>query len=398
MTAALLTVMVMLLVAWGGLLAAFARPLWDRWREPVFRHPILALESDDWGAGPAAQADALMAILGLLRAFKDVQGKFPVMTLGVVFEIPDTARMAREGLTEYRPRGLDDPSFVEIRRVMKAGIEEGIFRPQLHGLCHYWPPALMRAVQADPAVRDWMTQGAMASTEALPSPLQSRWVDASVLPSRPLDHAEIVAAVAEEAEAFQREFGEAPQVAVATTFVWTEAVERAWRGAGVRVVITPGHRSTCRDANGRPGGVDRTMLTGERSDGGQWYLVRDVYFEPALGHPPERMVHALADRTRQGRACLVEIHRFNFLEQRQRSLDALLQAMKDSLAAFPDVRFLSPADLAHAIADRDASVLETGFGARVRKWSARLAEIPRFRKLARMTGLAFPLMMLGRLR
>jgi hypothetical protein len=42
----------LLLLLWLGVLLAFAAPLAARWREPVFKYPVLMIESDDWGAGP----------------------------------------------------------------------------------------------------------------------------------------------------------------------------------------------------------------------------------------------------------------------------------------------------------------------------------------------------------
>lgn len=41
----------LLATVWVGVFAAFARPLVARWREPVLKYPVLAIESDDWGAG-----------------------------------------------------------------------------------------------------------------------------------------------------------------------------------------------------------------------------------------------------------------------------------------------------------------------------------------------------------
>ena len=160
------------------------RPLRARWREPVFRHPLLVIESDDWGAGPLAQEDALRNVAAVLRSFRDSAGRHPVMTLGIVFEVPDTERMAREGLQAYRPLRLDEARFGELRRVMQEGIEAAVFAPQLHGQCHYWPQALMAAAQDDAGVRAWLTGPRLPQTENLPSHLQTRWVDASHLPSR----------------------------------------------------------------------------------------------------------------------------------------------------------------------------------------------------------------------
>lgn len=391
---ALLLAMVMLL--WAGVLLAFAGPLVARWREPVLRHPVLIIESDDWGAGPLSQADALTRLSGLLQRIRDRNGRPAVMTLGIVLEVPDGARIAASRFTEYHALTLADERFEAVRAAMQAGIEAGVFAPQLHGQCHYWPPALLAAAQNETTVRDWLAAPEPAATEALPSPLQSRWVDASDLPSRALPTAAIEQAVAAETAMYRAVLGRLPQVAVATTFIWSEAVEAAWVQSGIDVVVTPGQRATCRDAAGRPGCVDASMLSGERSRAGQTYLVRDVYFEPSLGHLPQRLADGLRTRTRQGRACLVETHRFNFLQAADASLAALEAGLKAALAACPHVRFLTPLELAHAIEKRDPAWIEGRLRRRLAVWRVRLDEVPRFRRMARLSGLALPLAWLGR--
>jgi hypothetical protein len=381
---------------WALVLLAFARPLRARWREPVFRHPLLVIESDDWGAGPLQQAEALRGIAAVLEAFSDGARRHPVMTLGMVFEVPDSERLAREGLTTYRAWGLDEACFDELLGAIRAGVKSGVFAPQLHGQCHYWPQALMAAAQRDSDVRGWLTGGRWPQTEKLPAYLQTRWIDAAQLPSRPLDPAEVAKAVEQEATSYRNLLGQPPLVAVPTTFVWTVDVERAWKEAGVEVVVTPGRRATRRDASGQLAGVDRRMLTGDLSDAGQCYLVRDVFFEPALGHSPQRVLDGLADRTRQGRACLVEMHRFNFLEQADRSLTLLREAIEGSLERCPNLRFTTPLEIARCARRENSALLETAFGARLRAWLARLSEIPHFHRMTRLTGLAFPLRLLER--
>jgi hypothetical protein len=391
----LLLVLAMMLGVWAGVLFLFAGPLAARWREPVLRHPVLVIESDDWGAGPLRQAEALARLAALLQRVRDRSGRPAVMTLGVVLEVPDGARIAASDCTDYHALTLADARFDGVRAAMQDGITAGVFVPQLHGQCHYWPPALLAAAQGDAAVRDWLTDSEPAATEDLPAPLQSRWVDASCLPSRALDPALIRQAVAAEAENYRAVFGGAPRAAVATTFVWNDAVEAAWAQAGVEAIITPGRRATCRNAAGEPDCVDATMLAGERSAAGQTCLVRDVYFEPALGHAPQRLVEGLLARTRQGRACLVETHRFNFLRAPDASLDALETALRAALTACPELRFASPLELAQAMRARDPAWIETQLKPRLAAWRARLDEIPRFPRLARLSGLALPLAWLG---
>ena len=101
-------------------------------------------------------------------------------------------------------------------------------------------------------------------------------------------------------------------------------------------------------------------------------------------------------RTRQGRACLVETHRFNFLQALDASLATLETGLNAALAACPDVRFLTPLELGHAIQRRDPAWIENRLRPRLAAWHARLDEIPRFRRIARLSGLALPLAWLER--
>ena len=382
---------VAVLLLWTAILLAFSRPLIARWREPVLRKPVLIIESDDWGAGPLAQAEALERLHTLLQGVRDGVGHSAVMTLGIILEVPDGARIAACNVADYHALGLADQRFDAVRKAIQAGVAAGVFAPQLHGQCHYWPAAVLEAAQSNDRVREWLTHSEPAATEDLPSALQSRWINGATLPSLPLTQAAIEAAVDQEVAAYRSVIGVAPQVAVATTFVWNEWVEAAWSQSGVEVVITPGQRATCRNAAGKPACEDSSMLSGERSRSGQTYLVRDVYFEPALGHETERLLAGLATRTRLGRACMVETHRFNFLQNLDASLATLESALLAARDAHPDLRFISSLELSRVLNSRDPDWIETCLRRRLGVWHARLAEIPRFGRVARASGLALPL-------
>jgi hypothetical protein len=381
-------------VIWLLLLLAFRRTALAAWREPVLSHPVLIIESDDWGPGPIQQAAALRRLAECLLRYRDATGRPPVMTLGLTLTLPDSQAIRAAGAhtpLPYHPLPLTAPAYADILAAIREGIAAGVFVPQLHGMAHYWPEALMRAGQADPQVLAWIFAGPHQETEVLPSPLQSRWVDASVLPSRLLPAEQIRTAIAEEVAFYRQVFGAAPEVVVPPTFVWTPEVEAAWAAQGVRVLVTPGRPCSGRDALGRPDCAATPLHNGQRGLGDIRYLVRDRYFEPARGHRAEQGLQALADKTAQGRPCLLETHRFNFTaagaEEALTELDALLRR---ALAEHPTLRFVSPAELAeHYRASGDRPV--TRLGRRLTAWQARMREVPRFVRLSRLTGVEFAL-------
>lgn len=413
-----MTLLFTLLIAWlalaAGILLAWHGRLLALWREPVFRVPVLIVESDDWGAGPLEQADALAALADCLGRHHDANGHPAVMTLALILAIPKPGMAGRVTLA--------DATQQPILEAIRAGQQKGVFAPQLHGMLHFWPGAVREAAGKQPEVHAWLA--APDVTEHLPSHLQSRWTHAAALPSSPHTLEEIKAAVAEEVETFGNLFGHgqkrnvgaasganstvamapvqiaaagaptevfASLVVVPPTFVWDARVEAAWAAHGVEVLITPGRRLTGRDAAGKPAGQDKAMLNGERGEGDVLYLVRDDYFEPVFGHRPDQALAALARKTALGRPCLLETHRSNFLAATGGDLIASLAALDDlythALRNFPPLRFASCTEVGHAIRTCDANWIEQSRRRRFTIWLRRAACLPRFGKAARLTGL-----------
>lgn len=339
------------LLLWAAAVATmlwvYRRDLQRLWREPIMRRPVLVIESDDWGAGPLAQAAALQGLDQVLACHHDCTGRVPVLNLALVLAVPDGPAIAAGG--HYRRVALDAPCFAPIVEALRAGAARGTFALQLHGMEHFWPPTLMAS--PDPAVQAWLRQPVPEATERLPSPLQSRWVDARTLPSAPHGAQAIRDAAREEVQAFERTFGVAPRAVVPPTFVWTRTVESAWASAGIEFVVTPGWRYTQRNANGLPAGDEGPIANGDR-EGALTYLARRDYFEPARGRDAAYALRALANAVTEGRPCLLENHRDNYIfddEQAKRSLVELDALCAGALQRFPQLRFVSTVELGRIV-------------------------------------------------
>jgi hypothetical protein len=314
------------------------------------------------------------------------------MTLGVVLAGPDTDRIRADGCRNYHRVTLADPRLMPIRDAMLRGVARRVFALQLHGMEHYWPACLMRAAATDEKLRGWLTRSGFPCTEALPSPLQSRWIDVSSLPSKALPIDEVAGAAAEEIGAFAEMFGAKPEVVVPSTFVWTDAVESAWTNAGARVVVTPGVRNESRDAEGRVVAGERTYFNAATGPHGVLYIVRDCYFEPSFGHTHRSAIQALQRNTRIGRPTLLEIHRANFIEEEQPTqcaLEEVARLLDAACVQFSDIQFMDTAELAQHYRDR-SDLVETRIGARIHFLLRRLANISRLRKLAWATFIILP--------
>lgn len=379
-------VLVLWLTGLAFVLYLYRRDLVRAWREPVFRHPLLVLESDDWGAGPLSQAAALRSLADVLARHRDAAGRVPVLNLALVLAVPDGPAIRTGGT--YRRVCLDDARFAPVLEALREGCTRGVFALQLHGLEHYWPASLLAS--GDESIAAWLRQDDPAATEQLPSHLQSRWIDAVRLPSKPLPDDAVREAVAQEVQAYARIVGQPPAVMVPPTFVWTRGTEAAWAAQGVRCVVTPGWRYTCRNADGLPGGDEGPIVNGDRS-GDLVYLARCDYFEPARGRDAQHALGVLDRAVAEGRVCVLENHRDNFIgdgEVGRRSLGELDRLCADAVSRHHELRFLSSLELSRLLRQRDAQWLVDSWRARLPFVWARLRHTGRLWRLLAASGAA----------
>lgn len=364
------------------------------WCEPVLRQLVVVFESDDWGPGSSDDFRALQRLTGILENCRDSTGHPAVMTIGVVLAVPDTRRIEVRRGEEYISRQLDDEAFGAIRTALVDGERRGVFALQLHGMEHYWPPALMEAARTDSRVLRWFNEAKVPRTESLPSALQTRWANCATLPSSAIDENAIRKAVDDEVEVFSRVFGHAPKVVVPPTFVWTDAAERAWAAKDVEVIVTPGRQYTGRNSHGAPRGGCERFWNGQTGASGMLRIVRDTYFEPAYGHRKDDAIRVLQERLRTGQPVLFETHRFNFLVELSEDAEAAFTEfqglLSDARDRFPQLVFRSTRELAAALECSDEHLVERSPWRRIWPVLLRLNGVPRLRRWAFLSGAFVP--------
>lgn len=380
-----------------ALVIYYRRDLLRLWREPVLRHPVLIIESDDWGAGPLSQAEGLRGIVQVLDRHRDSSGHPPVFNLALVLAVPDCGKIRETG--DYHRLTLASPDFTEILTALREGESKRVFSLQLHGMEHFWPETLMAS--GDSEIQAWLRSNDIPTTESLPSHLQSRWVNTKILPSTPHDDAAIRRAVMDEVRVYSELLKTPPSVVVPPTFVWTRRVEREWAEQGVQTIVTPGWRYTCRNAQGVPDCAEGPIVNGD-AQGTINYLVRNDYFEPRRGRGADHALRALKRATLEGRPCLLENHRDNFIHgardapDAQHSLDELDKLYKSALTAHTGLCFMSTKELGDIFRLRDPRWLDTTFDKCLAIMIERLRNRGRLWKLATLTGLAGLAMLVSR--
>ncbi|NOQ13061.1 MAG: glycosyl hydrolase [Methyloprofundus sp.] len=333
------------------LLLRYATDIKKLLSEPMLKHPVIIFESDDWGTGPLKQQNALVQISELLSRFSDSKGQHPVMTLGIILAEPDIDKIKATDGQVYHKRTLADTRYIPLLEIIHKGVAQGVFSVHLHGMEHFWPASLMHSVDKNAKVKQWLFANDNLQTEDLPSELQSRWVDSSCLPSSEHSEEDIYRAIDEELRLYKNIFGQAANIVVPPTFVWTDIVEQAYAAQGIETMITPGRQCIGRDKQGQPAPNGRYFFNGEENEG-LLFLVRDDYFEPALGHKAETVLQRISDKIKCGRPALLEMHRFNFIngaKNNTTSLQELEKLLQLIVADLSDARFISAEQLATII-------------------------------------------------
>jgi hypothetical protein len=390
----------MALTGWIVLFWYYRAVLLALWREPMLCHPILIIESDDWGPGPKSHGQQLHRISKILERHHDARGHAAVMTLGVALALPDVKRMALNDYAHYYRQLLSPLRCPAIYGVMRRGALSGIFAVHMQGLEHYWPPTLLWAIKANEHVKAWLLSDEFPRTEELPPHLRSRWTNATSLPSRPLPEEQIKAAVSLEAKIFSRIFGNMPEVVVPPAFCWNDLVEKAWASVGVRIIVTPGYRCESHDRDGGMTAKGSLIHNGQINAYGQMYVVRDDYFEPGLGHLAEKGLAALAQKSRLGRPTLLESHRFNYVDDPDVADAALSQLdlfLEETTQHFPNVHFMSTAKLAGIFSGVHPDFIQQKIRRRINVWLLRVREVPTLWRAACLSGMIMPALVLYRL-
>ncbi len=348
----------------------------------------LVIESDDWGSirtpnleilkylqanGDAPQSEAfiwndsleteedLSVLFDLLHSFRDSEGNALAITANFAMANADFDLIKQNG--EYQR----EPFYETYKKhqgnsgslkMIKRGIEERVFMPQLHCLEHLrvtqWMEALARG---DEDVITAANLGMYGIGRSHTKQNRFGYMDAFNY-SKESDKQYLSEAIRIGCQMFEETFGFKSKTFVASCFVWDEFLESVLLQNGIQFIqssekqILPDYH-----CKGRQYSTIR-HYTGEVNSNGQIYTVRNCAFEPSFGGSMEWRIDrcfeqidfALSRRI----PAIVSTHRMNFigslhLENRQRCIDGLKILMPRVIDKHPDVRFLTSDQLCEII-------------------------------------------------
>lgn len=316
-----------------------ARKIWRRAKDLLplsgfyFGHPVLLIQSDDWGrvglrdqdglehlrsAGltlgerpydfySLETADDLAAMMTTLNRHRDSAGHPPRLQMNFVVGNLDFARMESEDwsaihmlpLAEGLPKGWKRAGLIEGYR---SGIADGVFQPALHGTTHFCRKAVERNLTAggegSALLRMLWQSGTPYIHWRMPWIGYEYWDPQEREDDRFLSRSSQSELIAQTVGAFAKLFSTLPLSACAPGYRANEDTVRAWAQHGIRV------------AQNGPGAHIPPHLDGYEV----LQLSRTIEFEPATDEN-----FALNSCLQQAEACfahgipaVVSIHSINF--------------------------------------------------------------------------------------
>jgi len=298
----------------------------------------------------------LKALFETLQKFEDRDGKNPVLTACHVVANPDFDKIEASERKEYHYETILETykrsaHTQKVPDLIKVGIQKGIFIPQSHGREHIQVKRWMEAINSNSqkeqiAFENRAIISSKSSTCSQPYP-QNYFAGQDY--SGESEHSELEAINAEGLELFEQIFGFKSISFVAQGGVWGDHLLNMLYDEGVRLIggqqlqpnVQAGHKTV-------------NKFWGSQNQFGQFHWRRNCMFEPARDQNFNWVGKCLEEieiAFRWGKPAVISAHRVNFIgsifeENRTASLKKLEKLTASVLKKWPDVKFISTAQLA----------------------------------------------------
>lgn len=350
------------------------------------KRKIVVIESDDWGSVrmPSKQAftnllnagikvdqcgyntfdslesvDDLDSIFNQLHKIKDKKGNSPIITANTIVANPDYEKI-REGNFDHYYFETFDQSYkrhqgsTHTLDVIKQGIGERLYFPQLHGREHIFLNNWMGALKiGDSATRLAFDNQVYGLSTTITSAKRKSFLTALDINS--LNELEAHETILFEAQQiFKKKFGFPSASFIAANYTWHPNHEVFLDRIDVNTI--QGGR-----AQKVPGSQDgyQTIkhFMGKRNGLGQIFLIRNASFEPATRpnvNWHQKVLNEVKAAFLVGAPVILSTHRVNFMggmveKNREDNLKLFSEILSDLVKRYPDIEFMNTVELSNLI-------------------------------------------------
>ena len=336
---------------------------------------LVVFESDDWGSirFPSSEIlsklkeknipidkthykydalesnDDLSKLSNVLLSFSDKQGNHPVFTLNTVVANPDFKRIRESDFQNYfyeyfTQNYLRYDQRDRCEQLIFSGIEKGIFYPQFHGREHLNVKRWMTALQNGSSETSLLFDYEMFGLPAKLSTESRRCYQRAFDLDDKKEMEEKCNILKDGLKVFEKIFGFKSRTMIAPNYFWFDELERC--AFENRVELFQGQRAQFYpDYKGKHTPVKHFM--GEKNKLGQFYSVRNCYFEPTQDPSFNWVDQCLGDVSNAfffNKPAIICSHRVNYIgsinpTNRDTNLERLYLLIKKIIERWPDVLF-----------------------------------------------------------
>ncbi len=299
----------------------------------------------------------LIALFETLSRYKDSVGNNPVFTANSLVANPDFEKIKANSYTKYFYELVTEtykryPSHSRSHEIIKEGISNKLFHPELHGREHLNIPAWLEDLRNDfSETRMCFDLGIFGLSATLSSVKRESYL-AAFNQAYSTSQESITEIISDAVMHFKTLYGYKPLSFIAPNYVWNDKVEYALDKAGVKYI--QGSRVQ------QLGGIERKRKShslGQRNKLGQYYLVRNCQFEPSSNQNINWVDTCLKEISTAffwNKPAIISTHRVNFMgflnpNNREANLKLLNALLKAILKKWPDVEFITSDQLGKLI-------------------------------------------------
>lgn len=341
---------------------------------------IIVIESDDWGSirmpsreaferllrsginvdkcpfcryDSLARSSDLSPLFEVLTAHKDKYGNHPVITANTIVANPVFEKIAASQYTSYHYEPFTEtlkrpPYDANAFQLWREGMEQHLFHPQFHGREHVGIRKWLAALQQNsPGTTIGFENQTYGLTHETSGDICGNYMSAfdSCMEEDLPDYRQCIQ---EGTALFETLFGYRSRSFIAPAYTWSHKVEPILKEEGVlylqglltqRVPLDQGNRFTHTYRN----------FTGYRNKAGQYYLMRNVFFEPAIDKDTaivDKCMHRIQLAFRCRKPAIISSHRLNYIGaidpgNRENTLSLLHTLLQKITHQWPDVEFMT---------------------------------------------------------
>jgi len=347
------------------------------------KNKYVVIESDDWGCerirdneqlgniptewkkfynspyykfDSIARIDDLENLFSLLKSYKGMDGKPPVITANTIVGNPDYGKIKESGFNEFH--------YIDFRKTLKSfdehlfetwekGIELGVFKPQFHGRDHINVEAWLDVLRSgDEVYLDAFERGICSVDRSLNK--SKRNLMAALLTNDINIQISKCESLRDGIRIFKDAFGYNSESFIAPSYTWFDLAEKELAKLGVKYL--QGIRNQKKPNSQNDTNYIKHYL-GEKNKYNQHYLIRNVFFEPSI-YGEVNIIEDCMERMRWSfyfnRPVIISMHRLNIIgrlvpENHTRNLNFLDNFLKKMLKKWPDIEFVSSDELGNKI-------------------------------------------------